>query len=46
MRIGNCNCCKEEDVELVEHDKLFGWVCQWCFYELEDIETEASRHRE
>lgn len=44
MAIGNCRCCKEEDVELVLHDKLFGWVCEWCSFELEDMEIEAERH--
>tara|TARA_A100001011_G_scaffold399334_1_gene507497 strand:+ start:2347 stop:2523 length:177 start_codon:yes stop_codon:yes gene_type:complete len=41
-----CDCCNESGVKIVKHHNFYGKVCEWCSYEIRDMEIEAARHGE
>ena len=41
-----CDLCNEGDVKIVRHHNYYGRICEWCSYEVRDMEIEAARHGE
>tara|TARA_R100000234_G_C4978971_1_gene169824 strand:+ start:127 stop:318 length:192 start_codon:yes stop_codon:yes gene_type:complete len=41
-----CDLCNEGDVKIVRHHNFYGRICEWCSYEVRDMEIEAARHGE